>query len=69
MNPQRIAGIALLIIGAILIVVGLSSSDSFADQVSETFTGRFTDRTMWYILGGAGVAVVGVLLLVVRRGK
>lgn len=69
MNPQRIAGIALLVIGAILVVVGLTSSDSFADQVSETFTGRFTDKTMWYIVGGAAAALVGVLLLVVRRGK
>lgn len=69
MTPQRLAGIALLVIGIILLIVGLSSSDSVADQVSETFTGRFTDKTMWYILGGAAMAVVGVILLAVRRGK
>jgi hypothetical protein len=62
-NTQRLLGAALLVIGVILLIVGISSSDSLADQVSETFTGRFTDKTMWYIVGGAAAAVVGLVLL------
>lgn len=58
-----------MVIGAILVIVGLNSSNSLADQVSESFTGRFTDKTMWYIIGGAAAAIAGILLLVVRRGK
>lgn len=69
MSPQRIAGIALLVVGVILVIVGLNSSNSLADQVSESFTGRFTDKTMWYLVGGAAAAILGIVLLAVRRGK
>jgi hypothetical protein len=30
--------------------------------VSETFTGRFTDTTMWYLIGGLAVAILGLLM-------
>jgi uncharacterized membrane protein YidH (DUF202 family) len=63
MNSQRIFGIVLLIVGIGLLVVGVNSSHSVADQVSNTFTGRFTQATTWYILGGIAVAVVGLFAL------
>lgn len=64
MNKQRIIGIVLLVVGVILLIVGLNASESFADQVTETFTGRFTDATMWYIICGVVAALSGVLLVV-----
>jgi hypothetical protein len=70
MSPQRIVGIVLCVLGVILLLVGLSASDSFADQVSNTFTGKWTDRTAWYVYGGLALALLGLLLAVlVRRGK
>jgi hypothetical protein len=33
--------------------------------MSEMFRGRFTDRTMLYIIGGAVMSIVGVALLAV----
>jgi len=63
MNSQRIAGIVILVVGVILFVVGMNSSNSVADQVSNTFTGRFTQATTWYIVGGIGTALLGLLLL------
>jgi uncharacterized membrane protein len=62
MNTQRMAGIALLVIGLALVVVGMNASDSLADQWSNFFTGRFTDTTVWYIVGGIAAAVVGLIL-------
>ena len=62
MNPNRIIGIVLLVVGIALLVVGMNSSHSVADQVSDTFTGRFTQTTTWYILGGIGLSVLGLLL-------
>jgi len=59
---MRILGIVLLVVGVGLVVIGLNSSHSFADQLSNTFTGRFTDTTNWYLLGGAVLGVVGALL-------
>lgn len=69
MNPQRVVGVVLLVVGIVLLVVGMNSSDSLADQVSETFTGRFTKETTWYIIGGIGLGVLGLLMMVVRLGK
>ena len=59
MGSQKLLGIILVVIGIILLVFGFNASQSLGDQVTETFTGRFTDETMWYIIGGA-VAVVRI---------
>jgi len=62
MNPKRIFGIALLAIGITLLVIGMNSSHSMADQLSNTFTGRFTDNTTWYIVGGIVLGVAGLAM-------
>lgn len=69
MNERRIVGIVLLVVGVVLGVIGMNSSDSVADQVSQTFTGRLTQATTWYIVGGIGSALLGLLLLAYRGGK
>lgn len=69
MNGQRIVGVALVVVGVILAVVGMNSSRSMADHMSSTFTGRFTDGTMWYLIGGVGLGLLGLLMVVVGRGK
>ena len=66
MSSQRIVGIILIVVGVVLLIIGLNSSESFADQISETFTGRFTEGTMWYIIGGIASAILGLLLVVVK---
>ena len=52
MNPQRIGGIFLAVAGVTLFIIGMNASHSVADRVSSTFTGRFTEATTWYIVGG-----------------
>lgn len=70
MNSQGIAGVVLLAVGAVLLIVGINASNSVVDQVSNTFTGRFTQATTWYILGGTAVALFGLVLLLVNlRGR
>ncbi len=68
MNPPRIIGAVLLVAGVILFIVGLNASDSVSDQVSNFFTGTFTDRTMWYLIGGGVMAAVG-LVMVMTGGR
>ena len=63
MNMQRLLGVALLIVGATILIIGMNSSHSMADQVSNTFTGRFTQATTWYILGGIATGLFGLALL------
>jgi hypothetical protein len=70
MNAQRIFGIVLLVVGVVLLILGMNASHSMADQVSNTFTGRFTQATTWYIIGGGAAALFGLLLVVIgARGK
>jgi hypothetical protein len=70
MNMQRIFGIVLLLGGVALLIIGMNASHSAADQISNTFTGRFTNDTAWYIFGGGAVAVFGLLMVLVGpRGR
>jgi hypothetical protein len=64
MSTQRIFGIVLLVIGGVLLMVGMNASHSAADQISYTFSGRFTQDTAWYIYGGGAAALFGLLLVV-----
>lgn len=56
--------LALLVGGAILIIYGISASDSIGSGFSRLFTGAPTDKTIWLLLGGilaAGVGLMGML--------
>jgi drug/metabolite transporter (DMT)-like permease len=67
MSPQRIAGIVLLVLGVVLLIFGINSSNSVVDRVSEGVTGRFTDTTMWYIVGGIVLGITGLALSVMGK--
>lgn len=68
MTSQRMIGVVLLVVGIILLVVGLNSSHSFADKMSDAFTGRFTETTTWYLLGGVVAALLGAMMLFLSLG-
>lgn len=59
---MRILGVVLFVVGVILIVMGINATGSFGENVHETVTGRFSDTTTWYLIGGAAAAVAGLLL-------
>jgi uncharacterized membrane protein YqhA len=63
MNSQSIIGAVLVVCGVALLIFGMNASHSVADQVSNTFTGKFTQDTMWYIIGGIGVGIFGLLMI------
>ncbi|MCB1583419.1 MAG: DUF3185 family protein [Marinicella sp.] len=62
MSTNRILGVALLILGVVLVLFGLNATEAPAEEITEAFTGRYSDRTMWYLVGGAVSAVVGLAL-------
>ncbi|CAM2963922.1 DUF3185 family protein [Rariglobus hedericola] len=51
--------IAILVIGVILLVYGISAGDSIASSVKEGVTGTPTDKSLWLIIGGAVGIIVG----------
>lgn len=67
MGTTQIVGVVLIVVGVILVFFGFQGADRPLDQLAETFTGRYTDETMWYFVGGAAAAVGGVLLLLFGR--
>jgi uncharacterized membrane protein len=69
MNTQRIVGIVLLVVGVAVLIYGINASHSVADRVSDTFTGRFTEATTWYIIGGAAAGLLGLLLVAFGGGR
>ena len=57
--------LALLIGGIILIIYGISASDSIGSSFSRFFTGNPTDKTMWLLIGGivaTGLGAGGLFL-------
>lgn len=69
MNSQRILGLVLLVVGVTILLFGLNATDSVADNVKEGLTGRFSDKTMWYLLGGAALAVAGGAMTLFGGGR
>lgn len=51
--------LALVVVGIALLIFGLNSSSSIQDAFSRLFSGQFTDRTMWLIVGGSVCLFVG----------
>ena len=60
MGSSKLVGIVLLVVGVGLLYFGYQSTQSLGNQLSETVTGRFTDQTMWYLIGGAAAAALGL---------
>ena len=53
--------LALVVGGIILIIYGVSASDSTASGFSRFFTGNPTDKTMWLLIGGVIATIVGAV--------
>ena len=51
--------LALLLSGIILIIYGVSASDSIGSRFSRFFTGSPTDKTIWLLIGGLVALVMG----------
>jgi len=59
MNTQLL-GIVALAVGAVLLYFGYNASQAPIDQLTNTLTGRYTDNTMWYVIGGVAMVATGI---------
>ncbi|HEX3798096.1 MAG TPA: DUF3185 family protein [Verrucomicrobiae bacterium] len=55
----RPIGIALLVLGIILLAFGINASNSVGSDFSRFFTGSPTDKSIWMLLGGVASLIVG----------
>lgn len=68
---DKFISIAILVAGLILLYFGYSETQSVAGEVSEAVTGQPTDNAIWFIIGGAVLAIIGIGGLVrgLSRGR
>lgn len=52
-------GVGLLVAGVILIMLGISASESVSSDIARLFTGASTDRAIWLLLSGIVASAVG----------
>jgi uncharacterized membrane protein YidH (DUF202 family) len=60
MNINKLIPLAILAGGIVLVVFGVSATNSFNSDVSRFFTGSPTDKAIWMIIGGIVAIVVGL---------
>jgi len=63
MTQSNILGLVLLVVGFLLLFFAWQAANAPVEQVSEALTGRYTNTTLWYVLGGAACVVGGAALL------
>lgn len=61
-SPKKLPGIALLVVGAGLVVWGLQKSDGLQSQLTNAVTGSYSDNVMMLFIGGAVCLAVGLFL-------
>jgi len=64
---NRIAGIAVLVVGLFLVGWGINASDSLSSGITRIFTGSPTNRAIYLMVGGAILTIVGASMTWGRR--
>ena len=57
---NKIISLAFIVGGIVLIIYGINASDSVSSGFSRLFSGAPTDKTLWLLISGIVVAVVGL---------
>jgi len=68
MNSNKLIGLVLIVVGAVLLYFGLQATGSFVGEMQEAVTGRYSNETMFYLIGGGAALVVGIVMLA-RKGR
>jgi len=67
MSIVRFLGLALFIVGVVLIAFGVHSMQTPGENVVANVTGHYSNTTMWYIIGGILLVIVGGWLGFMKR--
>jgi len=63
MNNNKIIGIILLMVGVIALYFGINATNAPMEEMTEAFTGQYSDQTMLYLIGGAVAGIAGLVML------
>lgn len=62
----RSLGIALVVIGAVFLIMGLASTTAPLEKFMQSFLGHYSSQTVWYIAGGFAALAAGGFLIGTR---
>jgi hypothetical protein len=57
---NKLISLAILAVGIVLVIYGVSASESLSSDVSRFFTGSPTDKTIWLLIGGIVAIAIGL---------
>lgn len=69
MGASKAIGLVLLVLGGVMLYFGYQSTESLSEKLVEGVTGRYSDGTMQYLIGGGASAVVGLALLMFGKSR
>jgi Protein of unknown function (DUF3185) len=58
---NKAISLALLAGGALLLIFGVSASGSLGSSLSRLFSGVPTDQTVWTLVGGVVMLIIGLV--------
>jgi hypothetical protein len=58
---DKAISLAILAGGILLLIFGVSASNSVSSDISRVFTDAPTDKAIWMLVGGAVVTIVGLV--------
>lgn len=63
MTIISVIGLVILVIGVFLIGFGLRGTQTLTNKIVEGVTGHYTRRTMWFLIGGGLLILIGLIAL------
>lgn len=64
MKAGIVIGLALVVAGGALLYFGVTAMESPMEALNQRLTGRYTDQTMIYLIGGGVSAIIGLAMLI-----
>ncbi len=63
----RIVGLSIFVVGVILLVFGVTATDSVSSDISRFFSGKPTDKAIWLLISGMAGVILGAGALLFPR--
>jgi uncharacterized membrane protein YidH (DUF202 family) len=57
---NKAVSIAVLAVGILLLILGINAYDSTSSDISRFFTGSATNKSVWMLVGGVLVTLIGM---------
>ena len=58
---NKAISLAVLAGGILLLIFGINAYDSSSSDISRFFTGSATDKSIWMLVGGVAMSVLGLV--------